>query len=86
MLGASDDTLLRYAAEQGRVLLSADYRDFVRLSIEWNWQGKDFPGIVLVRLPRSEYSPGQFVASVEQHITPDIARLQNSLTWLPPLQ
>lgn len=34
MLGTSDDTLLRFAAEEQRVFVSADYRDFVRLSIE----------------------------------------------------
>jgi predicted nuclease of predicted toxin-antitoxin system len=86
LLGASDDTLLSFTTEQEQVFLSADYRDFIRLSIEWNQEGKLFPGIVLVRLPKSEYSLEDLVARIEQHITPDPARLQNSLTWLPPLQ
>jgi predicted nuclease of predicted toxin-antitoxin system len=86
MLGVLDDALLGFAAEQGRVFISSDYGDFARLSIEWNEAGRDFPGIVLVKQVSAEISPGEIVARIEQHITPDPARLQNSLTWLPPLQ
>jgi predicted nuclease of predicted toxin-antitoxin system len=85
LLGASDDLLLRFAAEQGRVFISSDYRDFARLSREWNQEARDFPGIVLVWRGESEYNPGEVVARVEQHITSDPTRLQNSLTWLPLL-
>ncbi len=84
MLGASDDVLLSFATEQERVFISSDYRDFIRLSVEWNQEGRYFPGIVLVEYGGTEYSPGEMVARIEQHITPDPARLQNSLTWLPP--
>lgn len=86
LLGASDDRLLRFATEQGRVFISSNYRDFARLSRERNQAGRDFPGIVLVWRSGAEYSPGEIVARIEQHITPDPARLANSLTWLPPLQ
>ena len=86
LLGASDNTLLRIAVGQRRVFLTADYRDFVRLSLEWNEQGRDFPGIVLVTPTGARYMAGEIVARVEQHITADAARLQNSLTWLPALQ
>ena len=86
MLGADDDVLLAFATEQGRVFLSADYSDFPRISIQWNHEGRDFPGIVLVKPAGARYSPGDVVARIERHITPDPVRLQNSLTWLPPLE
>lgn len=85
MLGEDDDVLLEFATRQGRVFLTAGYSDFARLSVGWNREGKDFPGIVLMRLPRADYSPGEYVAHIEQHITPEPSRLQNSLTWLPLL-
>jgi hypothetical protein len=86
LLGASDDALLSFAAEQGRMFISSNYGDFVQLSLEWNEGGRNFPGIVLVWRGESEYSPGEVAARIEQHVTPDPARLQNSLNWLPPLQ
>jgi predicted nuclease of predicted toxin-antitoxin system len=85
LLGQDDSLLLGYATGQGRVLLTADYGDFYRLSLEWNAVGREFPGIVLVRLPKSAYSISEMVARIEQHITADPDRLENSLTWLPPL-
>jgi len=86
LLGASDDALLSIAVEQGRVFISSDYRDFARLCREWNEEGRDFPGIVLMDREGSENSPGEMVARIERHITSDPARLQNSLTWLPLLR
>ena len=86
LLGASDDLLLGFAAERRQVFVSSDYWDLIQLSREWNQEGRDFPGIVLVWRGESEYSPGALVARIEQHITPDPARLQNSLTWLPSLR
>ena len=85
LLGALDDTLLGFATEQGRVFISSNYRDFIRLPRVWNQEGRDFPGIVLVKHKGPEYDPGDIVARIEQHITTDPSRLQNSLTWLPPL-
>ena len=86
MLGMLDEPLLAFAAEQGRMFISGDYRDFARLSIEWNEAGRSFPGIVLMKRGEGEKNPRQIVVRIEQHVTPDPARLQNSLTWLPPLQ
>jgi hypothetical protein len=86
LLGAADDVLLSFAAAQGRVLISSDYRDFTRLSLEWNQEGRGFPGIVLERRRGPGYGSGGIVARIEQHITPNPSRLQNSLTWLPLLQ
>jgi predicted nuclease of predicted toxin-antitoxin system len=80
-----DDVIMEWAMAQGRVILTEDRRDFPRLVIEWNALGKNFRGVVL--LNRGSFGRVRdLVRSIEQHITPDLTRLQNSLTWLPPPQ
>jgi hypothetical protein len=75
----------RLAAAEDRVLISADLRDFSRLVVEWNSAGRAFPGVVLMAL-KNPSSASVVARRIEQHITPDPSRLQNSLTWLPPLE
>ncbi len=85
MRSAPDEALMEWAATQGRVILTDDRRDFPRLVHEWNTLGQNFSGVVLVGVGRSG-STGDLLRSIEHHITPDPARLRNSLTWLPLLR
>ena len=81
---ASDEAIMEWAAAQDRVILTEDRRDFPRLVRQWNALGRDFPGVVL--LSRGNFSRIDGLGrSIERHITADPERLQNSLTWLPPL-
>jgi hypothetical protein len=57
MAGAHDNDHLAHAASEGRVLFSANARDFHRLHGEWLVQGRDHSGIVLIH--RQRYSIGE---------------------------
>lgn len=59
MNGRSDDSQLAFAASHGRLLLSANARDFAQLHRDWVAQGKIHAGIILV--PQQRYSPGEIV-------------------------
>ena len=81
---ARDEAIMEWAFAQNRVILTEDRRDFPRLVREWNALGRNFPGVVL--LSRGSFSRIESLSrSIEQHITADPDRLQNSLTWLPRL-
>jgi predicted nuclease of predicted toxin-antitoxin system len=54
MLGKSDEEQLKYATQNGRILLTFD-TDFVSLAIRWLAEGKRHNGIVI----SSEYKIGQ---------------------------
>ncbi len=45
--GRSDEDQLSAATAQGRVLLSFNYRDFIRLALEWHAAGRSHAGIVV---------------------------------------
>ena len=53
-LGRSDESQLAFAAEQGRVLVSGNRRDFARLCGLWGAQGRIHSGVVLVRYRPAE--------------------------------
>jgi hypothetical protein len=86
LLHADDEVIMEFAATQDRIILTNDLRDFPRLVREWNQTGRSFPGVVTFRREGPGYRPRNLITRIEQHITPDPARLQSSLTWLPPLQ
>ena len=59
MNAQSDDTQLGLAASKGRLLLTANARDFAQLHRDWLCQGKTHSGIMLV--PQQRYSTGEIV-------------------------
>jgi hypothetical protein len=59
MNGQSDASQLRFAASQGRMVLTANVRDFVQFHKDWLGQGRPHSGIVLV--PQQRYSTGEIV-------------------------
>jgi Domain of unknown function (DUF5615) len=48
MRGQSDESQLRFATEQGRVLFTKNTADFRRLDAEWRTSGKSHAGIVVL--------------------------------------
>lgn len=47
MKRAPDDEQLRFAADAGRILITANRRDFARLHSQWMREGKHHAGIVI---------------------------------------
>jgi hypothetical protein len=59
MNAQSDDAQLGLAASKGRLLLTANARDFAQLHRDWLCQGRTHSGIMLV--PQQRYSTGEIV-------------------------
>ena len=59
MNAQTDDAQLSFAASQGRLLLTANARDFARLHRDWLCQGRPHSGIMLI--PQQRYSTGEIV-------------------------
>ena len=49
MAGASDAEQLRYAAREGRALLTFNIRDFARLHEQWIREGQSHSGVLISR-------------------------------------
>lgn len=46
-MNVPDEELLNYAALEGRVLLSCNIKDFVRIAADWYGSGREHAGIVI---------------------------------------
>jgi predicted nuclease of predicted toxin-antitoxin system len=83
LLGASDQTILEYAAKQKRVVVSYNYADFAVLHKEWVLNGIDHSGIVL--LARGKIPTGNCSAQIK--VLASFASKQmtpaNQLIWIP---
>lgn len=76
---ASDEAVLAFAAREERVVLTNNYRDFVRLVAQWYAAGRSHAGVVLMeQLPRSE-----LIQQVRQLLESASADdLRNTCRWL----
>lgn len=59
-----DDWQLRFATEHGRVILTHDVGDYVRLANDWETRGERHAGIILAR----RVSIGELLIRVERHL------------------
>jgi hypothetical protein len=59
MHARDDESHLILAASQGRVLVSANARDFASLHCEWMEQGQSHSGVLII--PQQRYSTGEIV-------------------------
>lgn len=59
-----DDWQLRFATEHGRVILTHDVGDYVRLASDWKTRGERHAGIILAR----RVSIGELLIRVERHL------------------
>jgi hypothetical protein len=57
-LGLPDPEQLRYAAREGRCIVTRDHGDFIRFTYEFMAEGADHAGVLLVprSLPPTEYA------------------------------
>jgi predicted nuclease of predicted toxin-antitoxin system len=62
--GISDESQLQFAAEQGRIILTNNQRDFAPLDAAWKAQGREHAGIILYAL----MPPGELCRRVEAHL------------------
>lgn len=88
-LGEADDlVLLRAAAEEGRVVVTRNYRDFARLIEALSRRGESFPGVLFLA---PSLRPSDFSAHVRA-IREWCARagegnpVRNGAGWLGPSQ
>jgi hypothetical protein len=59
MNGRSDDSQLTFATRQGRLLLTANTRDFAQIHRAWMSDGKVHGGVMFI--PQQRYSTGEIV-------------------------
>ena len=57
-----DEEQLRFAAAQGRVLLTSNIADFVRLHTEWLKSGTSHGGVILIR--QQKWGPGELARRI----------------------
>jgi hypothetical protein len=62
MNARDDESQLILAASQGRVLVTANVRDFVSLHRVWVEQGRSHSGVLMI--PQQQYSTGEIVRRV----------------------
>ncbi len=59
MKARDDESQLMLASAQGRILVSANTRDFAALHCEWLERGRSHSGILII--PQQRYSTGEIV-------------------------
>lgn len=76
-----DETLLQVATRLGRVLFTQD-KDFLRIGVEWQIQGRDFAGIIFLR--QHSMDVGRCIADLELiGLCYDPIDLRNRIEYLP---
>jgi predicted nuclease of predicted toxin-antitoxin system len=75
-----DEELLTFSTEQGRVLLTANNKDFARLAHEWHILGKAQAGIVL----SNQLPPGDAIITSVSNLlrTQSAGSLRNTVRYL----
>ena len=80
-LRRSDEEQLVWAFEQGRIIYSANTRDFYYLHTCFLTEGRNHAGIILV--PQQRYSIGEQVRGILKLVTTKIAEdMQNQVEFL----
>lgn len=84
--GTPDEELLRWARQQGRVLVTENARDFMPIHQQFLNRGKVHAGILFTsprRFPRHSAAFGPLVkALVEYALGPDAPDLEGDVAWL----
>ncbi len=81
--GLADPEVLELAAEEGRVLITANIRDFEPLLREWAGEGKSHAGVILVPPSVRNEAFGTLISGMEK-ITEDTDQddWSNRVAWL----
>ncbi len=62
---APDSDVLAWAAAEGRIVVTRNYRDFARLIEAYNAQGWSFPGVLFLPVSLSQADAGAHVRAIE---------------------
>ena len=85
--GRDDAAVLRHATASGRVLVTDNIEDFVRLHQLFLAEGEDHKGILLAssaKLPRSKRTIGLWVTALHSFLRENPRQsLKNECRWLP---
>jgi predicted nuclease of predicted toxin-antitoxin system len=82
---ATDAELLAYASAEGRVFVTRNVRDFIRLNAVWSAQERAHAGIVLVHAKTiPEGDRGAEIRAMETLLEayPESADLEDTVLWL----
>lgn len=80
-LGDDDESILRCAADHGRLLVSANIRDFHRIHTEWVRSGKSHWGILVI--PQRHFSVGERLRRIDHMVKSHRANdLQNQIYFI----
>ena len=83
MLGRADDEHLRFAAAQGRALLSYNFHDYLPLARQWFAAGHTHAGIILSFRQYSRAQLGEALRLVLRLLAVvDAAELENTVRFL----
>lgn len=83
--GLEDGELLALAAREGRVLITANVRDFVPLVADWAAGGRSHAGVILIPRSIRHEQCGVIVAAIQRLLDsqgPDQQRWIDRVEWL----
>lgn len=84
--GTPDEELLRWARQQGRVLVTENVRDFMPIHRRFLERGEAHAGIIFTsprRFPRRSQALGLLVkALAERALDPNASELEGDVAWL----
>ncbi len=84
--GASDYLLIRIAASQGRIFVTRDVVDFIRLTEHFRMIGEENRGVLLVSRAFPPEAPGQLIDALVQWVAGASNQedpLPGGFAWLP---
>ena len=77
----ADSAQLEFAQEQGRPIVTGNYKDFGPLQTSWSEAGREHPGFIIWH--HSRFSPESLAEQIfEILIERTPAQLRNALIWL----
>ncbi len=86
--GIDDPEVLQYARDEGRILLTRNYKDFAPLVEKWAHTGECFPGVLFVPTSIPQADVGTHVRAVKAWVeTTETGanRIENTYGWLRPM-
>jgi len=88
MTGATDDTVLDFAVQESRILVTRDLKDFARLGTMLRSTVADPPGVLLVTPSISPGDPGALIRAIaawERSYSPERG-IAGGIAWLIPAE
>ena len=83
--GQPDLVILEMAASQQRIIVTSDVADFLMLDEEWQAEGKEHSGIILLAQRTWDFEPGRIVRRLEGYLEQMDYEIPGIVIWLPHL-